>query len=146
MDNFKRKITIRLVFLTLLLVSVLAVYLILFMNQDELKQASNWLVSFQRGILFGISILLILDTFKYLRVRGDEEKLRKLYIKENDERSIKIMEKAATAGINICILGLALATIISGYFNELVFSTLLGATLFVGLIKGLCKIYYSRAL
>jgi hypothetical protein len=56
------------------------------------------------------------------------------------------MQKTGAAGINICIIRLALATIVAGYFNELIFFTLLGATLFVALIKRLFKIYYHKNL
>lgn len=40
-----------------------------------------------------------------------------------------IMQKTGAAGINICILGLVLATVVAGYFNKIVFFTLLRATL-----------------
>ena len=146
MDNFKRKIRSRTVFLIILFVSLIAIYLILFLNQDKLLNSSNDIINFHGGVLSSFGILLILDIFRYLRAIKDDKKLRKLYIKEHDERAIMIMQKTGAAGINICIIGLGLATIVAGYFNELIFFTLLGATLFVALIKGLFKIYYHRNL
>ena len=84
-----------------------------------------------------------MDIFRNIKATKDENQLKKLYIKENDERTIMIMLKTGAIGINICIIGLAFATIIAGYFNEIAFFTLLGSTLFVALIKGLFKVYYN---
>jgi hypothetical protein len=144
MDNFKRKIRSRTIFLILLFVSLIAIYLVLFLNQDKLLKPSSDIMNFHGGALTSIGILLILDILRYLRAIKDDSKLKELYIKENDERTIMIMQKTGAAGINICILGLGIATVVAGYFNELIFFTLLGATLFVALVKGLFKLYYFK--
>lgn len=57
-----------------------------------------------------------------------------------------IMQKTGAIGMSICILGLGFATVIAGFFNEAVFFSLLGATLFAALIKGIFKIYYHKKL
>lgn len=72
---------------------------------------------------------------------GYEKELKKLYIKENDERTIMIMQRTGAIGINMFIIGLGFGTIIAGFFNEIVFFTLLVATLVTSLVKGLFKIY-----
>lgn len=64
----------------------------------------------------------------------------------NDERKMQIMEKTGAVRINICIVELGFATMISGFFNEIVFFTLLGATIFIALVKGMFKIYYYNKL
>ena len=143
MDKFKMKIRKRIVFLIILLVSLIAIYLILFLNQENLLKPLSEIISFHGGVLSSFGILLILDIFRNIKATKDENQLKKLYIKENDERTIMIMQKTGAIGINICIIGLAFATIIAGYFNEIAFFTLLGSTLFVALIKGLFKVYYN---
>lgn len=55
-----------------------------------------------------------------------------------------ILQKTGAIGINICICGFAIATIIAGYFSDIGFFILLGSTLFVALVKGMFKIYYHR--
>lgn len=144
MDKFKEKIRYRILFLLITLFSFIAIYLILFLNQDNLLKPSNEIIGFHGGALSSFSVLLILNIFKNIKAMKDENKLKKLYIEENDERAIMIMQKTGAVGINICILGFAIATIIAGYFNRIAFFTLLGSTLFVSLIKGLFKIYYHR--
>ena len=146
MDKFKIKIRNRILLLIILLVGLITIYFILFMNQDKLPKSSKNIMSFHGGVLSSFSILLILNIFRNLIAIKNEKKLRKLYIKENDERSIMIMQKTGAVGINICIVGFAGASIIAGYFNNVIFFTLLGATIFVSLIKGLFKVYYHKNL
>lgn len=146
MDKFKIKIRKRIMLLILLFISLISIYFILFLNQDKLSKSSNDIMNFHGGVLSSFSILLILDILRNLRSIRDEKELKKLYIKENDERTIMIMQKTGAVGINICIIVFAGATIIAGYFNELIFFTLLGTTLFVSLIKGLFKVYYHKKL
>ena len=136
MDKFKTKVRSRILFLTVLLVSLAAIYLILFINQENLSKSSKDMMNFHGGALTSFSIILILNIYKNLRAIRDEKKLKRLYIMEKDERSIMIMQKTGAIGINICILGFASTTIIAGYFSKVVFFTLLGATLFVALVKG----------
>lgn len=144
MDNFKRKLFSKTLFLIILFVSMIVIYLVLSLNQDKLLKSSNDIVNFHGGVLSGFGILLVLDIFRNIRAIKDDSKLRKLYIKEHDERRIMIMQKTGATGINICILGLGIATVVAGYFNELIFITLLWATLFVSLVKGLFKVYYFK--
>jgi len=129
-----------------LLIGLLGSYFILLLNQKQLPQLPSNIMSFHGGVLSGIGFLLILQVLKYVKAMRYEKELRKLYIKENDERTVMIMQKTGAIGINICILGLGSAAIIAGFFNELVFFTLLGATLFTALVKGLFKIYYHKNL
>ncbi|NLK42792.1 MAG: hypothetical protein GX300_00150 [Tissierellia bacterium] len=146
MDNYRIKIRNRIILLLILFISMVSVYLVLFLNQDKLVKSSNDIVYFHGGVLTSFGILLILNVFKNLIAMKDEKKLKKLYIEEHDERSIMIMQKTGAIGINICIVGLGFATIIAGYFNKIAFLALLGATLFVSLVKGIFKIYYRSNL
>lgn len=146
MENFKKKVRSRVLWLTVIFIGLVASYFILLLNQDKLLQMPEGIMSFHAGALCGIGFLLILDVFKNLRALKYEKKLKDLYIKENDERTIMIMQKTGAIGINICIISLGFAAIIAGFFNEIVFFTLLGATLFTALVKGLFKIYYHTYL
>lgn len=142
MGKFREKIRGRIIWLMVVGISLGISYLILFSNQDKLPQMPDFMMSFHGGVLFGIEILLIGDILKNLMAIRDEKGLKKLYIEENDERRVMIMQKTGAMGMAICIIGLGSATVISGFFNETVFFTLLGATLFTALIKGFFKIYY----
>lgn len=142
MEKFKAKVRNRVIRLIVVGTSLVAIYLILFFNQDKLPQIPRFIISFHGGVLFGVISLLICHISKNIRAMKDEKSLKELYIKENDERRMMIMQKTGSVGINICILGFGIATIIAGFFNEIIFFTLLGATLFTALVKGFFKVYY----
>ena len=72
----------------------------------------------------------------------DEKTLKRLYIEENDERSIMIMQKTGAIGMTICNVGLAFAAVIAGFFNQVAFFSLFGAAVFTALVKGFFKLYY----
>ena len=74
----------------------------------------------------------------------NEKALKKLYIEENDERTIMIIQKTGAMGITICIIGLAFTTVIAGFYNQIAFFSLFGATVFTALVKGFFKLYYHR--
>lgn len=63
------------------------------------------------------------------------------HIKENDECTIMIMQKTGAMGMAICNIGLGFSTVIAGFFNQIVFFSLLGATAFTALVKGFFKLY-----
>lgn len=142
MKKFKEKIRIRALWMSAIVIGLAVSYLVLFLNQDKLPKMPSFIVSFHAGVLCGLELLLMLDIFKNVRATRDEKALKKLYIEENDERAIMIMQKTGAMGITICIIGLGVGTIISGFFNEIVFFSLLGATLFTALVKGFFKIYF----
>ncbi len=142
MEKFKEKIRVRTLLMSAIVISLSVSYLVLLLNQDKLPKMPSFIMGFHAGILSGLVLLLVRDIFKSLRAMKDEKELKKLYIEENDERKIMIMQKTGAMGMTICIVGLGFATVISGFFNEIVFFSLLGATVFTTLIKGLFKIYY----
>jgi Kef-type K+ transport system membrane component KefB len=90
-------------------------------------------------ILIGVYILVI-----YIRALRNDGRLQELFISETDERNILIRSKTGGMAINIIMAALALATIISGIFNEVVYFTLLITLLFVVLFKGTLKLYYRK--
>lgn len=144
MDKFKKRVKRRIIGLMAILISLIGIYLILFVNKDKISYMPEEIMSFNSGVLFSIGILLLIEIFKNYRSMKTEKELKKLYIKENDERRIMIMQKTGAIGINICILTFGFATMIAGFFNQIVFFTLLGTTLFTAIVKGMFKVYYYK--
>ena len=78
---------------------------------------SRWR-GFISGASFGILVLLLTGLIRNLRALKDEKKLKKLYIKESDERQAQIVAKALCEAMRATlILGLA-AVIVAGYFRD----------------------------
>lgn len=99
---------------------------------------------FISGVSFGFLLLMVIALVRNLRAMKDDKALRKLYIAETDERTIKIWTSArATAMQTFLMLGLA-ASIIAGYFNITVSITILACVAVHSVIGMLCKVYYSK--
>lgn len=101
---------------------------------------------FQVGIFLGLQIVMLLYISKYRNALRDEEKLKRLYIEEHDERTKLIKEKIGGVGFNFTLGAIGTATIVSGFLSEVVFLTLLGVLLFTVFVKGFLKLYYRNKL
>ena len=108
---------------------------------------SHWQSSwrgFISGASFGILALLLTGLIRNLRALKDEKKLKKLYIKESDERQAQIVAKALCEAMRATlILGLA-AVIVAGYFSMTVSLTLLVTVLLVSLMTLAFKLYFGK--
>ena len=107
---------------------------------------SHW-QSMWRGIIFGVSFGIIGAMVAFLvrniRALKDDKFLKKLYIKEHDERTIQIWTAARARSMQTCmILGLV-AGIVSGYFNMVVGITIIAFTFMQAMTGLFFALYYS---
>lgn len=98
----------------------------------------------QTGLFAGFVVIMLRDIIKYIMAIKDDDRVKAIYIEENDERNKLINDKIGSVGYNFVILGLMLATVTAGFFNEVVFLTLLGALAFMALMKVSLKAYYNK--
>jgi hypothetical protein len=98
------------------------------------------------GIMISVGFFIIGMLRDYDKALKNEDYLQKLYIKETDERNILIRTKTGGSAVAIILAGLAIGTIISAFFNETVFYTLMSIFVFIALVKIVLKIYYNRVL
>ena len=104
---------------------------------------SQWR-GFVSGASFGILALMLYGVIRNIRALKNEQKLKKLYVVENDERQILIYTNALRSAMQFwLILGLV-AAIITGYFNATVSITLLIAVLTTSVLCMLFKLYYNK--
>ncbi len=108
---------------------------------------SHW-QSMWRGFISGASMgILLLMTFglaRNLAAMQDEKKLKKLYIKEHDERTIQVWTCARAAAMQaFLLLGLAVA-IAAGYFSITISLTILACVVFSSLLSAGMKAYYNQ--
>ncbi len=108
---------------------------------------SHW-QSMWRGFISGASLsllaFLIIGLVHNIMALKDEKKLKKLYIKNHDERAIQIWICARAAGMQTFLLLGLVAIIVSGYFSITVSVTILACVLCSSLISVLFKLYYSK--
>lgn len=94
-------------------------------------EITDMIRGFQVGIFIGLQTIMILYIVKYRKALNNQDELRKIYIEENDERTKLIKDKIGGVGFNFSLGMIATATIISGFFNQVVFVTLCAALFFV---------------
>ena len=104
---------------------------------------SRWR-GFVCGASMGILGLILFGLVRNSQALKDEKKLKKLYIKEHDERTIQIWTAARAEAMRLFLLiGLA-AAVIAGYFSIAVSLTILVCIVSLSLLGVGFKIYYSK--
>lgn len=147
MDEFKKKLQSQ----QLLLVSgLLGACSAVLLTRNYAKEVltSVYLQGFIEGFQVG-SIVALFGALIFFIIRNiiaikNPERLKKLYISETDERKLLIKQKSGSVGMNIIMYGLAAGTAISGNINDIVFFSLLGACMFVTLVRVSLKLYYRN--
>jgi branched-subunit amino acid permease len=145
MEKYKRKLKTRILFMSLAI--ILAVILLIFNSMkmveagDEEPFSSGFIDGFQSGLLAALVGIFCVFIINYLIVMKDERKLRLLYNRENDERRKQIKLKSGGNVVLINSIIIIFAGIIAGYFNEIVFFSLIGCALFQLLMSTVIKVY-----
>lgn len=146
MDDFRKRMQRRQIILVCGLLGACCAIL-LSRHYEKAPSASEFLRGFAEGFQTGIiAVTLLLPAFFIFRntfAMRDPERLKRLYISETDERKLMIMQKSGSDGMNVIMYGLAVGAAVAGNFNDTVFFTLLGACLFVTLVRGIMKLYYN---
>lgn len=107
---------------------------------------TDFFQGFQLGIAMAFLACAIFSIVRYRKILQDEEALRAYYIKEHDERNKAIWNKSGGNVLYTCGVLIIGAAVVAGYFNSIVFLTLLACGLFLLLVKkGLC-LYYCKTM
>ena len=98
---------------------------------------------FISGSTFGIIGVMLFFLIRNIRALHDDKLLKKLYVKEHDERTIQIWTAArARAMQTFMILGLV-SGLIAGYFSMVVCITIIACTFLQAMIGLFFALYYS---
>lgn len=143
MEQFKKRITIRIVWLMVLaFVSALVGVYDVFFATDILKESIAF--QFVGGAFTAICIIPSFNIIRYKKIMNDECKLKLLYNKENDERYKIIKSKAGIPIVPILSVLMILSGVIASQINTTVFYTLLIAALCMVLVSGVVKLFYMK--
>ena len=135
--------------LILLTVSILAIvnemgYIDLFTPiAGDSHWHSRW-NGFITGASAGLLIFMIVAIFRNIRAMRNETALKKLYIKDNDERTAEIVKSAQAAAYRTTLYVGLVAVIVAGYFSITVSLTILGCIWIPALLGAAYKFYFSR--
>ncbi|KOR89245.1 hypothetical protein [Paenibacillus solani] len=146
MDKYKIKVKTRKNVLSLVATATLLIYVGLVFYRGGLPDLPSFIKGFHTGAFIGIEVAVVSFLVKYIKASKNEAELKKQYIEENDERSIMILHSASILSIAIILIGLGIASVIAGFFNPLIFYTLLVCLLFVLIVFFALWMYYAKKL
>lgn len=106
----------------------------------------DFLSGFQLGVFITFILIGIYCVVRFLIALNNEDMLRQMYIKDTDERNIKISEMTGIKLQQSVCYPLILASIIAGYFSAEVFFTLITVVLFISIITIARKIYFNKTI
>ena len=98
------------------------------------------------GSTFGVFAVMLAGLIRNLRALRDPQKLKKLYVKAHDERTIQVQTLARNTAMQILLCMGLVATIIAGYFNILVSITIFVCIWVSSSVSLLLMWYYGKKL
>ena len=154
MENYKEKLRIQNLIIAIASFVLAAFYLLFAAGEAGILPFpvptagdSHW-QSMWRGFVCGASFailaFLIFGLVRNIRALRNEKFLKKLYIRENDERSIQVWTSARAAAFQAFLLLGLVAIVVAGYFSVTVSITILCCVWFASIIGLLFKLYYSK--
>lgn len=153
MKHYRKKLIIEAVVLGIASLALIAVQILAYSRVIQpVAVPAAWIhwADFWNGMIagmsFSITALFIVGIITNIRAICSEAKLKKLYAKENDERTQQIIMKAQSMAMRISLVLLMAAIIVMGYFDIQMSLVLLGCTFVQSIITVLCKLYWHHAM
>ena len=145
MEKYKEIIRKRIHGVIIVTLFVAALVLLMhFFVMKSVNGASGNLFSFLEGGVIGVDLAAMVYMLKSRKALEDDEKLKKMYNEEHDERTQFIKQKAGfpvftAAGVMMIIAGL-----VAGYINSTVSYTMAACGIFIILYQIVLKFYFLK--
>ena len=111
----------------------------------DARWADMW-NGFLAGVSSAAAVLALFGIVLNVRAMKDEARLKKLYIKEHDERAQEIARRAGGLSYWFETLGLLLGIIVGGYFEPMISFACFGCLMYICLVRLALKFYYCKKL
>jgi len=154
MDRYKIRIKNRMIFDVIGTVVFLpvAVYALIRYWNIEGVMTGTLVKDFFGGVINGVRgavviafvIYLIFSFVKNMLAIRNEEKLKKMYFEEYDERALAISEHSSRVTYNITIYIILVGCIITGLYNTIISITLLVVWIFIFLTRIITISFYNN--
>lgn len=143
-DKLRLQIRINCIGIAILLVfQVLATCRVISPSVGDEHWADLW-SGFIAGASFGIMAMLIIGVIMNIRALRSEKALKKLFVRENDEREQSLYTAARSTGAQVFLIGGLVAGITAGFFNVSVCITIIACVFLHSVICAGFKLYYNR--
>lgn len=142
MENFRKQAKRTLKIYIAVLITAIALWVVFTVLRIAGGEENS--SSFGTGACGGIITLMALNIARYSAALKDDEKLKKLYIAETDERARLIYEKTNSASFRTAIIVLGLSAMVASFYSETVFYTLVAVIFVIAFIQAGFSFYYRR--
>jgi hypothetical protein len=132
--------------LVALILGFYSIYSIITADISTATHSDGFVAGFQFGLIVSIFGFSVFDIIKLSLAINDETKLKVLYNKEHDERLKAIRNKAGAPMIVVTSVLMVLAAIVAGYFNIVVFYTLVIAVAAQLSVSAIVKLYCMKTM
>ena len=142
MEDFRKQVKKTLI----IYIAVLAIAIILWVvfSVFDIAGSEKNSSEFRTGACSGITTLMALNIVRYSVALKSDEEMKKLYIAVTDERSRLIYEKSNSASFRAAIIVLGLSAMVSSFYSETVFYTLIAVIFVIIFIHVGFNFYYRR--
>ena len=142
MEQFRKKLRRRIMLSVIFCLSGLFIYFALIRITGAPEYTKGILI----GVLSGSLTVSVFNIFRLMPLLQDEEKLKKAYIAETDERNTLIQKESARTVMSISIMIAALAAIAASFFNPVITLTLSANIVLIGIVSIAVTAYYNKKL
>jgi len=148
MENYKRTLKNRILLMSMAIIAaaiLLTVSSVILTSDGQGESFSEGMMAgFRNGLLVAMILLFTVNIIKYRKIMNDDKQLRLAFNKENDERRQQIKLKAGGNLVIINSVILLFAGIIGGYFNIVIFYSVIGCAVFQLFVSAVIKLYLLR--
>jgi len=148
MENYKRTLKNRILLMSMAIIAaaiLLTVSSVILTSDGQGESFSEGMMAgFRNGLLVAMILLFTVNIIKYRKIMNDDKQLRLAFNKENDERRQQIKLKAGGNLVIINSVILLFAGIIGGYFNIVIFYSVIGCAVFQLLVSAVIKLYLLK--
>ena len=145
MENFRKQAKKTLKIYIAVLATAIALWVVFnVFNVFDIADGGKNSSGFRTGFCAGIITLMALNVVRYSAALKNDEKLKKLYIAETDERTRLIYEKSNSSSFRTLIIVLGLSTMVSSFYSDTVFYTLIAVIFVIVFIQTIFSFYYRR--
>lgn len=148
MEKYREKLRLSIITNSIAAAALLAVQVLGFTRvirpvAADAHWADMW-NGFIAGAALGIMALFIVGIILSVGALRDEKKLKKLYIKETDERSNRIWTESRSAGAQLFMIAGLAAGIVAGYFSVAVSIAIIACAVANAVMCVSFKVWYGR--
>lgn len=142
MENFRKQAKKTRIIYIVLLIAAIALWVVF--NAVEIAGHENNSSNFGRGFCAGVIGLMAVNIARYSAALKDDEKLKRLYIAETDEREKLICEKSDSSSFKTILCIIVLSAMVASFYSDTVFYTLVAVMLTIMFVKAGFRFYYRR--